>query len=427
MSDAPDVLATPLAGPRRAAFIFIFITVLLDMLALGLIMPVLPKLIESFVGNNTADAARIFGLFATAWALMQFICSPLLGALSDRFGRRPVVLLSNFGLAADYVLMAFAPSLTWLFVGRVLSGATAASISTSFAYLADITPAEKRAAVFGKVGAAFGAGFVIGPAAGGLLGQIDLHLPFWVAAGLSLANALYGLFVLPESLPKARRSAFDWRKANPAGALSLFAARPGLMALALINFISQLAHTVLPSVYVLYAAYRYGWNELLIGLSLAGVGVASIVTRWFVVGPAVARLGERRAILFGFAAGIAGFLILALVPNGYWAMAGIIPLSLWGVADPAMQGLMTRLVAADEQGRLQGATSSVQSISQLVGPFLFTLTFAWFIGAGAGWALPGAPFLLAGGLLVVAILIAMRVLTSTRGADAPANFNDVRL
>ncbi len=418
MTAERDALATPIAGPRRAAFAFIFITVLLDMLALGLIMPVLPKLIASFTGNDTADAARIFGLFATSWALMQFIFAPLLGALSDRFGRRPVVLLSNFGLAVDYLLMAFAPSLIWLFIGRLMSGATAASISTSFAYLADITPAEKRAAAFGKVGAAFGAGFILGPALGGLLGQIDLHMPFYVAAALSLANALYGFFVLPESLPPERRAAFSWRRANPVGSLSLLATRPGLLGLATVNFGTQIAHTVLPSVYVLYAGYRYGWSELAIGLSLAFVGLASVLTRWFVVGPVVARLGERNAIMLGFTSGIAGFLIIALVPNGVWAMICIVPLSLWSVADPALQGMMTRLVGQDEQGRLQGANVSVQSIAQLIGPFLFTLTFALFIGTSAPWTMPGAPFLLAAILLGLTLVFAARTIATIRSPSA---------
>ena len=415
--DEPAI-ADRVPAPRRAAFVFIFITVLLDMLALGLIMPVLPKLIASFAGNDTADAARIFGLFATSWALMQFIFAPLLGALSDRFGRRPVVLLSNFGLAIDYILMAFAPSLVWLFIGRLMSGATAASISTSFAYLADITPAEKRAAAFGKVGAAFGAGFIIGPAAGGLLGQIDLHLPFWVAACLGLANTLYGFFVLPESLPPERRAAFSWRRANPVGALSLLVTRPGLLGLAAVNFGTQIAHTVLPSVYVLYAGYRYGWNELAIGLSLAFVGLASVLTRWFIVGPAVVRLGERNAIMLGFTAGIAGFLIIALVPDGLWAMICIVPLALWSIADPALQGMMTRLVGQDEQGRLQGANVSVQSIAQLIGPFLFTLTFASFIGTSAPWTMPGAPFLLAAVLLVLTLAFAARTIAAIRAPNA---------
>ena len=217
------------------------------MFALGMIMPILPKLVESFVDNDTATAARIFGLFGTAWALMQLFFSPILGGLSDRFGRRPVVLLSNFGLAFDYVLMAMAPSLIWLFVGRVISGITSASVSTAFAYIADITPPERRAAVFGKIGAAFGAGFIVGPAVGGLLGGFDPRLPFWVAAALSLANALYGLLILPESLPLDRRSPFRWKSANPLGALRLLRSNPVLAGLAVVTFIAQLAHVVLPS------------------------------------------------------------------------------------------------------------------------------------------------------------------------------------
>ena len=239
------------------------------MLALGLILPILPKLVESFVDNDTATAARIFGLFGTAWALMQFLFSPILGALSDRFGRRPVVLLSNFGLALDYVLMALAPSLTWLFIGRVISGITSASISTAFAYIADVTPPERRAAVFGKIGAAFGAGFILGPAIGGLLGGMDPRLPFWIAAGLSFANTLYGWLILPESLPPERRAPFRWKSANPLGALHLLRSNRILAGLSLANFFGQVAHVVLPSTFVLYATYRYGWDTTTVGLTLA--------------------------------------------------------------------------------------------------------------------------------------------------------------
>ena len=221
MSEADSAIPAETSPARSGAVAFIFVTILLDMLALGLIMPILPKLVESFVDNDTASAAKIFGVFGTAWALMQFFFSPILGGLSDRFGRRPVVLLSNFGLALDYVLMALAPSLAWLFVGRVISGITSASISTAFAYIADVTPPEQRAAVFGKIGAAFGAGFILGPAIGGLLGGMDPRLPFWVAAGLSFANTLYGFLILPESLPPDRRSPFRWKSANPLGSLHL--------------------------------------------------------------------------------------------------------------------------------------------------------------------------------------------------------------
>ncbi len=244
------------AGPRRAAFAFIFVTVLLDMLALGMVMPVLPKLVEGFVGGDTERASRIFGVFGTAWALMQFLFSPAQGSLSDRFGRRPVVLLSNFGLGLDYILMALAPTLGWLFAGRVISGITAASISTSFAYIADITPAEKRSARFGLLGAAFGLGFVVGPALGGMLGAWGPRLPFWTAATLSLLNGLYGLFILPESLPRDRRTPFNWRRANPVGSLTLLRSHPRLFGLAGANFLAYVAHNALPTTFVLYAGYR---------------------------------------------------------------------------------------------------------------------------------------------------------------------------
>jgi DHA1 family tetracycline resistance protein-like MFS transporter len=399
---------------RGSAVAFIFVTILLDMFALGLIMPILPKLVESFVDNDTASAARIFGLFGTAWALMQFVCSPILGALSDRFGRRPVVLLSNFGLGLDYVLMALAPSLIWLFIGRVISGITSASVSTAFAYIADMTPPERRAAVFGKVGAAFGAGFILGPAIGGLLGGIDPRLPFWVAAGLSFANTLYGLLILPESLPRDRRSPFRWKSANPLGALHLLRADRVLAGLSITNFFAQLAHVVLPSTFVLYATYRYGWDTRTVGLTLAMVGICAMAVQGAGIGPIVRRIGERRALLLGLGCGAVGFLIFGAAPTGPLFWLGIPVMALWGVAGAATQALMTRLVAPDQQGQLQGATASVQSVSQLLGPFLFTLIFAYFIGAQAPLKLPGAPFLLASALLVLALVIAARTLAAAK-------------
>jgi DHA1 family tetracycline resistance protein-like MFS transporter len=399
---------------RRAAVAFIFVTILLDTLALGLIIPVLPKLVESFVDNDTAKAAQLFGLFGTAWAAMQLLFSPILGALSDRFGRRPVVLLSNFGLALDYVLMALAPSLTWLFVGRVISGITSASISTSFAYIADITPPERRAAVFGKVGAAFGAGFILGPALGGLLGGMDPRLPFWVAAGLSFANTLYGLLILPESLPRDRQASLRWRSANPLGSLHLLRSDPVLAGLSVVNFFAQLAHVVLPSTFVLYATYRYGWDTATVGLTMALVGVCAMAVQGAGVGPIVRRLGESRALLLGLACGAAGFLIFALAPTGPLSWLGIPVMALWGVAGAAIQALMTRRVAPDQQGQLQGATSSVQSLSQLIGPFLFTLTFAYFISPQAPVSLPGAPFFLASALLLLSLVIAARTLADVK-------------
>ncbi|MGA9867405.1 MAG: MFS transporter, partial [Acetobacteraceae bacterium] len=258
-----------------AAIAFILVTVTLDMLALAIIIPVLPELVLGFLGNDTARAARVFGVFGTAWALMQFLFSPVQGALSDRFGRRPVILLSNFGLGLDYVLMALAPGIGLLFVGRVISGISAASISTAGAYIADVSAPEKRAAGFGLISVAFGIGFVLGPALGGVLGQMSPRLPFWVAAALSLANGMYGLLVLPESLPPDRRVGFAWRRANPIGALRLLLAYPGLLGLAVISFLYSLAHQALPAVFVLYGYYRYGWSERVVGFTLAGVGVCS--------------------------------------------------------------------------------------------------------------------------------------------------------
>jgi len=407
------------APKRRAAFVFIFITILIDMMALGLIIPILPKLIASFVNDDAAQAAEVFGVFGTVWALMQLFFSPVLGMLSDRFGRRPVVLLSNLGLGLDYILMALAPSLAWLFVGRVISGITSASISTAFAYLTDITEPEKRAAVFGKVGAAFGAGFILGPAIGGLLGGVHPRLPFVVAALLGLANFLYGLFVLPESLPADRRAPFKWSRANPVGALKLLGSTSALMVLSIVYFISQIAHVVLPSMYVLYASYRYGWDSTSVGLSLALVGVCSMVVQIGVVGPFVKRFGERMALITGLSFGTIGFLITGLSPIGYLSLAGIPFLSLWGIANPATQALMTRAVAPTEQGRLQGANASVQSIAQLVGPGIFTLSFAFFIRPG-GFVLPGAPFILAALMMIAAMLVALRVLTRMPAARAEA-------
>ncbi len=412
MSGAASESTVDASPARGAAVAFIFVTILLDTLALGIIIPILPKLIESFVANDTASAARIFGLFGTAWALMQFFFSPVLGSLSDRFGRRPVVLLSNFGLAADYVLMALAPSLSWLFVGRVISGITSASISTAFAYIADVTSPEKRAAVFGKIGVAFGAGFILGPALGGLLGDISPQLPFWAAAGLSLANGLYGLLILPESLPKERRAPFRWTSANPIGGLHLLRSSRTLAGLSIANFFAQLAHVVLPSTFVLYATYRYGWSARTVGLTLALVGVCAMVVQGIGIAPIVRRFGERRALMIGLAFGAAGFLIFGAAPTGLLFCVGIPVMALWGVSGAATQALLTQQVAGDQQGQLQGATSSVQSLSQLVGPFLFTLTFAYFIGATAPVKLPGAPFLLASLLLLLALAIAMRTLTA---------------
>jgi MFS transporter, DHA1 family, tetracycline resistance protein len=398
--------------PRRAAFAFVFITVLLDVFAIGIIIPVLPRLVEDFVGGNTAKAAAIYGLFGTVWALMQFLFSPVLGSLSDRFGRRSIILLSNFGLGLDYILMALAPSLRWLFVGRVISGITAASVSTAGAYIADVTPPEQRAAKFGMLGAAFGAGFVVGPALGGVLGDINPRLPFWVAAGFSLTNAMYGLLVLPESLSRERRVGFSWQKANPLGAFRLLRSHAELWGLACVSFLSNLAHVSLPSVSVLYMGYRYNWNTRSVGLMLAGVGVASIIVQGFLVSRVVKRIGERRTMMVALVFGCIGFAVQGLAPSGTIYVAGVICMSLWGMVTPALQGVMTRLVGPSEQGQLQGANSSLQGIANLIGPIVFTQAFALFVGTHRDWQLPGAPFLLSSALLLIAAVVVLRLMAT---------------
>ncbi|HEY6421572.1 MAG TPA: TCR/Tet family MFS transporter [Candidatus Binataceae bacterium] len=421
MAVSAGVSPCPPTERRRAALVFIFVTVVLDMLALGMIIPVLPKLVEDFVGGNAGRAAEIYGLFGTGWALMQFVGSPVLGALSDRHGRRPVILLSNFGLGIDYIVMALAPTVGWLFLGRVISGITSASGATAGAYIADVTPPEKRAGAFGMLSAAFGLGFVLGPALGGVLGNIDPRLPFWVAAGLSLLNAMYGLFVLPESLPRERREAFAWRRANPMGSLTLLRSHAELFGLAIVNFLANVAHEALPTTFVLYAMYRYGWNERTVGIALAAVGICSAIVGAGMVQPLVARFGERRVVLAGLVFGVAGFTIYGVASTAAIFWIGLPVNALWGLAGPPMQGMMTRRVKTSEQGQLQGALSSLRGIAFMMGPILFATTFASFIGARRDWHLPGAPYLLAAILLAAAMLLAWRV--TRRESEEIANYS----
>jgi MFS transporter, DHA1 family, tetracycline resistance protein len=403
---------TTLAPPRQAAFVFILVTVLLDMLALGMIVPILPRLVIDFVDGNHALAADVYGWFGSVWALMQFLFSPVQGSLSDRFGRRPVILASNIGLGLDYILMALAPSLVWLFVGRVISGMTAASFSVANAYIADVTPPELRAARYGMIGAAFGAGFIIGPALGGLLGSDDPRLPFWVAAGFSLVNAAYGVFVLPESLPLSKRAPFSWRRANPLGSLTLLRSHRELFGLASASFLNSLAHAALPSVTVLYMTFRYGWDARMIGFSMTFIGACALVVQGGLIGRFVAHFGDRAALITGLAFGIAGFAAFGLAWTGTLFWIGIPILALWGLGGAAIQALMTKRVSAHEQGQLQGANASLMGIANMIGPIFFTVTYARAITSSFGPWLSGAPFLLAAAFLTAAMIIGARVTES---------------
>jgi DHA1 family tetracycline resistance protein-like MFS transporter len=403
----------------RAAFAFILITVMFDFLAFGIIAPVLPNLIAQFEGGDLARATKILGYFAFWWSTMQFFFSPILGAWSDRFGRRPIILISCLGLGLDYIFMAMAPSLSWLFVGRLISGITASNISTAFAYVTDVTAPEKRAKQFGMLGAAFGLGFVVGPAFGGFLGHYSLRAPFWAAAALSLANFLYGMFVLPESLPKERRATSAWRMANPLGSLKLLRSHPELAGLSAAMTMFYLAHNALPSVFVFYAEYRYGWNEQSVGYALTLVGICAALVSGGLVGPYVKRFGERRSLISGLIYGVLGFAGLALAFRGSLFLASIPFIALWGVAGPSMQSLMSRRVDLSSQGKLQGAINSLRGITGMVGPVLFTQVFAFAIAKNSPLHVAGAPYFLAAALLGVSLVIAILVTRGSAGGGAP--------
>jgi DHA1 family tetracycline resistance protein-like MFS transporter len=355
------------------------------------------------------SAAKWVGIFGVLFAAIQFVCSPIQGAMSDRFGRRPVILLSCLGLGVDFIFMAVAQSLPWLLVGRVISAIFAASFTTANAYIADVTEPSKRAQAYGMIGAAFGLGFIIGPAIGGTLSDIDIRMPFWFAAGLALLNFCYGLFVLPESLPKSRRTArIDWAHANPFGAMKLLARYPAIWGLVAVVFLLNLAHYVYPSIFVLFADAAYGWGPHTVGYVLGVVGVLSVIVNALLVKRVVGKFGERRALLIGLSCGVVGFVIYGLAPTGMIFLMGMPIMALWALGMPATQAMVTRQVGPEVQGRIQGALTSLASLAGIIAPAIYTSVFALFIGPHAPAKLPGAPFLLASALLATAGLVAWR-------------------
>ena len=406
----------------KAAVTFILVTVTLDILAMGLIIPVLPKLILDFLGGSMTGAANWNGWFALVFALMQFFFSPFLGVLSDRFGRRPVILLSNLGLGLDYVVMALAPTIGWLFLGRIISGITTSSIPTAMAYIADVTPKEKRAGAFGMIGMAFGVGFAFGPAMGGLLGSVTPCLAFWVAAGLSLTNWLYGYLFVPESLPPERRKEFALRRANPIGSLVLLRSHPELWRLAVIQFLAYTAHNVF-GVWVLYAIYRFAWGERTTGFSLMVVGICTGAISALLTGRMVKRFGEKATLCIGQFFGATGMFLAGIARNSLEFFASIPIISLWNISMPAAQSMMTHRVSEREQGELQGALQSMRSITFIIGPIMFLRVFSWFIDPKHNLHLPGAPYYLAAALLFSAMLMSTRIRqdkpVATRSTSTP--------
>ena len=405
-----------------AGIVFILITLFLDILGLGIVIPVLPGLVDAFVPGDVSAAAPWYAALVAAYAAMQFLFAPLLGALSDRFGRRTVILASLTAFGVNYLILALAPSLAWLFVGRLIAGLTGATITAANAYIADVSTPETRARNFGFVGVAFGLGFIFGPALGGLLGDIGLRVPFYASAGVVLLNALYGAFVLPESLPPQRRRPFSWRRANPFGALLALRAYPLVAGLAFAYLFFSLAQRGLETVFVLYTDYRYGWGPAENGLALALVGVMAAVVQGGLVRPTVGRLGERRTVVLGLSISLLGFVGYGLASEGWMLLAVIAVASLGAVAGPAIQGLVAGIVPSSEQGTVQGTLTSLLSLTSVVAPLLSGGLFAAFSGTGAVAELPGMPFFAGAVFLMVALALVSRALRRNPelAAEAPS-------
>ena len=402
---------------RQAAIAFILLTIFIDILGIGIVIPVLPLLVQELVTgsvDSTPEGANIasgyYGIIAAIYALMQFIFAPIVGALSDRYGRRPIILGSLFGLGIDFLIQGFANSVAWLFVGRMLAGIMGASFSTANAYIADVSNDDNRARNFGFVGMMFGLGFTIGPAMGGLLGTYDIRLPFFVAAGLAFVNWLYGFFILPESLPPEKRSPFTIANASPFNSIKHLRVYPFVAGIAIVFVCKALAQRGLENVWVLSTAYRFGWDEMTNGKALCLVGVMAIIVQGGMVRPVIKRLGERKAILYATVISAIAFLCYGLATEG-WMMYWIIVLgSLGGIAGPAIQSLVTSTVSETEQGKIQGALTSLTSVTNIIAPLFFTAgLFKYFTSDEAPVIIPGAPFLVGALLLVIALFIAIAV------------------
>ncbi|MEJ7643814.1 MAG: TCR/Tet family MFS transporter [Chryseolinea sp.] len=403
---------------KKSALIFIFITLLIDIIGLGIIIPVLPTLIQDLTGGTLSEASMYGGWMLFAYSLMQFVFAPIMGGLSDRYGRRPVLLASLFGFGIDYVFLALAPTLSWLFVGRIIAGIMGASFTTASAYIADVSTPETRAQNFGLIGAAFGLGFIIGPMLGGFLEEYGSRVPFMVSAGLSLLNCLYGFFVLPESLQPENRRKFEWSRANPINSLLNLKRYPvivGLVASLIMVYIS--AHAV-QSNWAYYTMEKFKWTPKMVGISLAVVGFVFAIVQGGLIRLIIPKLGQERSVYVGLGLSSLGFLLFALATKTWMVFAFTVVYCLGGIAGPALQGIISTQVPSNEQGELQGALTSLMSITSIVGPLVMTSVFSYFTNSVTPYYLPGAPMLLGAVLTIIATILARASLKKTMGAQA---------
>ena len=396
---------------------FIFITVLIDVIGLGIIVPVLPVLISELIDGSISQAAAYGGWLMFSYAIMQFIFAPILGGISDRYGRRPVLLFSLFGLGVDYIFMAIAPTILWLFIGRIISGIAGASFTTASAYIADISSPEKRAQNFGLIGAAFGLGFIIGPVIGGLLGQYGSRIPFYAAAALSLLNWLYGYFILPESLDKQKRRVFDIKRANPVGSLFQLGKYPVIAGLISALILLYMAGYAMQSTWSYYTMEKFKWDEAQVGFSLGVVGLFVALVQGGLIRVAVPKLGQKNAVYLGLSLYAIAFVLFAFAPTGFWMLVFIIPSALGGLAGPTIQGIMSSQVPDEEQGELQGGLTSLVSVTTIFGPVLMTSLFYYFTNASAPIYFPGAPFFAGAVFTTICILLVARTFRKTRIAN----------
>ncbi|MBN4081534.1 TCR/Tet family MFS transporter [bacterium AH-315-C07] len=401
---------------RKAALGFIYITALLDIIGIGIIIPVVPTLIINLTGHGLSEASQYGGWLMSSYAIMQFLLAPLLGSLSDKYGRRSLLLLAMFGLGIDYLIHAFAPTIFWLFVGRILAGSCGASFTIATAYISDISTPATKAKNFGLIGSAFGLGFIIGPAIGGFMLEWGIQAPFFLAAGLSFANFLFGYFVLPESLPKEQRRNFDWKKANPIGSLVLLRKYPLISGLIVSFFLIHMAGQSLPATWVFFTELKFHWDEKMVGLSLALVGLLVAIVQGGLVGLFIKKLGEFKTIMVGMALWTLGLVLFACSTTGWMLLASCIPYCLGGVAGPSLQGIISNQVPSNEQGELQGAMTSIISVTTILSPLIMTGIFSHYTRDTTSLYLPGAPYWLASIFMLMGMIFTLRILRNNKSS-----------